>query len=140
MEYTTDEQSTKPAMEFTMVDNTPTIMAQTLMEMGKMYGNLQESLSAESYWRKEEIRQHAETKKQLDNYIKLLKEASDRIAKREAMLDDIKMSMEVNSEVLDNAKRELVVRDTIIERLLKEYSVTSSDKRKIKNLLKPITR
>jgi uncharacterized coiled-coil protein SlyX len=136
-----NDQALHPCV--TVVDTSPKVLADTLLEIGAIeYNNKKtiERLSEELRWvtnqRNELGNANAklsilvtETKEQLNKRVEQL----DQMTKR---LDDLHNSVEYYSR---KDKRGITVRDAIISELLAGYHISRAHKRKIKELLEPET-
>lgn len=139
--YTTDQQSITSQPQEVVVENSPKVLAQTLIEVGKIAGTLEHQLDMqrrETHYLHEE-RRDLNHKLRKVNMIQL--ETADKLAKRESQLEDkenaFKQYVNAQDYYRHNLKQDIIVRDAIIDKLLDKYKfdISNADKRKIKKLL-----
>lgn len=121
----------------TIVDNSPNILAKTVLEMGAIVNNDRrtlELLKSDLEWIRREKEQLQERVSKLNVLLTEEEKKSERLSDK---LTTTNVSMKELEIKFDWTRQQVVVRDTIIDQLLKTYKISSKDKRKIKLLRQP---
>lgn len=135
MDYTTD---TCPRVTTTIVDNSPKLLAETLIEIGKQVAGNKSIVESLQYTVNDLEESLKAAKSETRGLGTLRVTLEQEIKKRVIEISDLKREVEGLAVDAKTMREMVVIRDSIIEGILREYKIKPKDKKKIKELRSPL--